>query len=106
MADIARGALGGFVNVVTNIWDVAAGQVLVEACGGRVTRIDGTPIDYSAKKTEDATVDVVAAKGHLYDKLQKIASGSREAWTQEYFQQKGLGKATRRSTSKPPNKKT
>lgn len=46
MALVSAGALGCFLNPSTNPWDVAAGQVLVEACGGRVTDFAGQPISY------------------------------------------------------------
>ena len=62
LAGVATGALGGFVNIVTNLWDVAAGEVLVRACGGQVTDFDGAPIKYSSEKQ----VSLVAAKKHLH----------------------------------------
>jgi myo-inositol-1(or 4)-monophosphatase len=66
MVDVARGALGGFVNIVTNPWDVAAGEVLVRACGGIVTEFNGDAISYSSNKK----VSVVAAnKKHLHDRI-------------------------------------
>lgn len=83
MADVARGALGGFVNIVTNLWDVAAGEVLVRACGGKVTgnpirdfegRLLGfidTPITYSSANQ----ISVVAAKAHLHDQILEILAG-------------------------------
>jgi hypothetical protein len=46
-ANVATGGLGGFVNNITNLWDIAAGEVLVRACGGKVTTFDGSPIKYS-----------------------------------------------------------
>jgi myo-inositol-1(or 4)-monophosphatase len=90
LADVARGALGGFVNLVTHLWDVAAGQVLIEACGGKVTRVSGDSLDYLLNTKEDAVIDVVAAKSHLYEQLQKIANGSREAWDRSYIRKDGL----------------
>jgi fructose-1,6-bisphosphatase/inositol monophosphatase family enzyme len=71
MADVARGALGGFVNIVTNLWDVAAGEVLVRACQGRVTDFAGAPITYAS--TEQTSV--VAAKGHLHARILEILAG-------------------------------
>lgn len=73
MADVARGALGGFVNVVTNLWDVAAGQVLVEACGGKVTDFAGQPIGYASVEQ----TSVVAAKGHLHAEILGILADNR-----------------------------
>jgi fructose-1,6-bisphosphatase/inositol monophosphatase family enzyme len=73
MADVARGALGGFVNIVTNLWDVAAGAVLVRACGGKVTDFNDRPIEYAS--TEQ--VSVVAAKGHLHSQILQVLAGER-----------------------------
>jgi myo-inositol-1(or 4)-monophosphatase len=68
MAEVARGALGAFVNVVTNPWDVAAGECLVRACGGIVTTVTGAPIDYGSP----GKVSVLAAKRHLHDRLLQL----------------------------------
>lgn len=58
MTEVARGALGGFINIVTNLWDVAPGDVLIKAIGGKVTDYKNQEVDYSkAGKTS-----VVAAK--------------------------------------------
>ena len=62
MTEVARGTLGGFVNSITNPWDVAAGEVLVRACGGHVTTFAGAPIRYDSP----AHLSVVAAKPHLH----------------------------------------
>ena len=46
MAFVAAGQLSTFVNTSTHPWDAAAGEVLVRAIGGRVTRFDGAEVDY------------------------------------------------------------
>lgn len=71
MAEVARGALGAFVNVVTNPWDVAAGECLVRACGGIVTTISGAPIEYVSADP----VSVLAAKQHLHGPLLQLLAG-------------------------------
>jgi len=68
MVNVARGALGGFVNIVTNPWDVAAGEVLVRACGGTVTDFGGNPIAYR----RDEQVSVIAAKRHLHPQIKDL----------------------------------
>ena len=73
MTDVSRGAIEAFVNNITNLWDVAAGQVLVEACGGRVTDFDGNAIDYAAIRP----VSLIAAKDHLYDQIKDIVNGAK-----------------------------
>ena len=72
MTDVSRNAIEAFVNNITNLWDVAAGQVLVEACGGRVTDFEGNAIDYAAIKP----VSLIAAKDHLYDQIKDIVNGA------------------------------
>ncbi len=71
MAEVARGALGGFLNLVTNPWDVAAGECLVRACGGVVTSTIGSPLSYLSP----AKISVLAAKPHLHGDLLDIARG-------------------------------
>lgn len=68
MAEVAGGGLGAFVNNVTNLWDVAAGEVLVRACGGKVTEFSGAPIDYSV----DKKISVAAAKQSLHSSVLSI----------------------------------
>jgi len=48
LAHVAWGNLDAFINNRTKIWDVAAGEVLIQAVGGKVTDFDGREIDYSA----------------------------------------------------------
>ncbi len=68
MKEITRGAFGGFVNIVTYPWDVAAGEVLVRACGGIVTGFDGNPVKYE----KPGKISVIAAKGHLHEGLKDV----------------------------------
>lgn len=71
MNEVARGGIGAFVNNITNPWDVAAGEVVVRACGGKVTDLAGNPIRYSSEKP----ISVVAAKGHLHQQILDILAG-------------------------------
>jgi len=68
MVEVARGALGAFVNVITNLWDVAAGEVLVRACGGKVTELNDQPVNYSTV----GPVSVVAAREPLHAELIEV----------------------------------
>jgi len=65
MVDVARGALGAYINNITHLWDIAAGEVLIRACGGKVTDFLQNPISYTSPKH----VSVIVAKNHLYDDL-------------------------------------
>jgi myo-inositol-1(or 4)-monophosphatase len=72
MTDVARGALGGFVNNTTNLWDVAPGEVLVRACGGKVTDISGATIDYSRYSADRRTSVVAGRTSSLHSKILNI----------------------------------
>jgi len=62
LAYVASGNLSAFVNNYTNIWDVAAGEVLVRAIRGRITDLHDSPIDYSQVGARGAfKVEVVAS---------------------------------------------
>lgn len=49
------------------IWDQAAGSIVVEEAGGRVTDLDGKPLDFSHGRTLAANRGVVATNGKLHD---------------------------------------
>jgi 3'(2'), 5'-bisphosphate nucleotidase len=49
------------------IWDQAAGSLVVQEAGGRVTDLDGRPLDFSQGKTLAANRGVCATNGPLHD---------------------------------------
>lgn len=49
------------------IWDQAAGAIVVEEAGGRVTDLAGKPLDFSRGKTLSANSGVCATNGALHD---------------------------------------
>jgi HAL2 family 3'(2'),5'-bisphosphate nucleotidase len=49
------------------IWDHAAGSIVVEQAGGRVSDIDGAPLDYTHGRRFEANRGVVATNGLLHD---------------------------------------
>lgn len=51
------------------IWDQAAGSIVVEEAGGRVTDLDGRPLDFSHGRTLATNRGVLATNGHLHDAL-------------------------------------
>ena len=59
------------------VWDHAAGLAVVEAAGGRVTDLDGRPLDFTAGRTLAANRGVVAtsAAGDLHEKVLAAAAG-------------------------------
>ncbi|MBY0279719.1 3'(2'),5'-bisphosphate nucleotidase [Candidatus Binatia bacterium] len=49
------------------IWDQAAGSIVVEEAGGRVTDLDGKTLDFSRGRTLAANRGIVASNGVLHD---------------------------------------
>lgn len=49
------------------VWDQAAGSIVVEEAGGRVTDLDGKPLDFSRGRTLANNRGVVATNGSLHD---------------------------------------
>ncbi len=49
------------------IWDQAAGSIVVEEAGGRVTDLDGKTLDFSRGRTLAGNRGVVASNGELHD---------------------------------------
>ena len=52
-----------------NIWDHAAGSIIVEEAGGRVTDIQGKPLDFSAGNKLNNNRGIIATNGKLHDLL-------------------------------------
>ncbi len=66
LAHVAQGNIAAFLNNTTGIWDVAAGEVLIRASGGKVTDFMGREIDYG----ESSKVSVLACKNKsIHDRL-------------------------------------
>jgi 3'(2'), 5'-bisphosphate nucleotidase len=51
------------------IWDQAAGSIVVEEAGGRITDLDGKALDFSQGRTLAKNRGIVATNGHLHDAL-------------------------------------
>lgn len=51
------------------IWDQAAGAIVIEEAGGRVSDIEGKPFDFRTGRTLDANRGVLATNGHLHDRV-------------------------------------
>lgn len=65
LAYIARGFLDCTINSA-NIWDFAAGAIIVEEAGGKVTNHEGGEIDWSQKR-----ILLAASNGLFHDELLK-----------------------------------
>lgn len=50
------------------IWDHCAGTAIVEAAGGKVTDVDGSPLDYSSGKTLN-NQGIIVSNGAIHDRI-------------------------------------
>jgi len=62
LANVACGRYDGFWEFNLNPWDTAAGVLLVEEAGGRVTRFDGSPFRLESR-------EVLASNGLIHGEL-------------------------------------
>lgn len=70
---VASGKYGARLNLYAKIWDVVAGQIIVEEAGGLYTDFLGKPIDYSNPLTKTKlNFTCCAASPVLHKKLQEI----------------------------------
>ena len=65
LAYVAAGRLDGYWELRLGPWDIAAGALLVEEAGGRVTDLAGDPIDIDAPR-------VVASNGKIHDEMLRV----------------------------------
>ena len=70
LAYVAAGRLDGFWSTSLKPWDVAAGALIVAEAGGRVTKMDGSPLDI-------AVPDLLSTNGTgIHEELSKLLSGN------------------------------
>lgn len=62
LTSVACGRLDGYWERGISPWDMAAGIVLVEEAGGKVTAYDGSPLNLKSGR-------ILATNGHLHDRL-------------------------------------
>lgn len=62
LAYVAAGRLSGYWEYGLNVWDMAAGMLLVSESGGRVTDLSGEPLTL-------ATRNIAATNGLIHDEL-------------------------------------
>ncbi len=74
-AAVARGDASVYLRLPTRpdyeekIWDHAAGWIVVEEAGGRVTDVHGQPLDFSLGRTLRNNQGIVATNGRLHDRV-------------------------------------
>ncbi len=64
LCNVASGRFDGFWEFNLNPWDTAAGVLIVEEAGGKVTRFDGSPFELNSRET-------MASNGLIHDALQR-----------------------------------
>jgi len=62
LCNVATGRFDGFWEFNLNPWDTAAGVLIVEEAGGKVTRFDGSPFELNSRET-------VASNGLIHSAL-------------------------------------
>ena len=60
------------------IWDHAAGKLIVESAGGRVTDIAGRPLDFTRGRTLADNQGVVATNGAIHDEVIEAVGRARQ----------------------------
>jgi myo-inositol-1(or 4)-monophosphatase len=70
LAWVAAGRFDGYWELRTGPWDVAAGSILVEEAGGRITGVDGAPVDIDHPS-------VLASNGLIHDEMLKVLAEVR-----------------------------
>ncbi|KKO50872.1 inositol monophosphatase family protein [Paenibacillus sp. DMB20] len=70
MAYVAAGRLSGYWEIGLNAWDVAAGVLLVQESGGKVTDTEGRPYDLSVR-------NIAASNGAIHQDLLDILSDAK-----------------------------
>ncbi len=65
LAWVAAGNVDGFWEFHLQPWDIAAGALLIQEAGGRVTGMDGQPIDLRGAR-------IVASNGHVHQAMLEV----------------------------------
>jgi len=68
---VAAGRFDGFWEEGLNAWDIAAGVLLVQEAGGRVTDLSGHPLDLRRGR-------ILATNGLLHDEMARLIAGHRK----------------------------
>ena len=72
MACVASGRLDGFWEHGLHPWDTAAGWIIIEEAGGRVTQLDGSPFD-------NFTPSLLCTNGLIHDEMLSILQSMKQA---------------------------
>ena len=69
---VAAGRADGFWEGLLKSWDMAAGRLMIEEAGGRVTRLDGSPLGLGPD-------EVLATNGHIHEELMTVLAETSDA---------------------------
>jgi myo-inositol-1(or 4)-monophosphatase len=72
LAYVAAGRLDGFWELRLSSWDYAAGVLLVQEAGGRVTQTDATPYALAPE------LPLVASNGHIHQQMLAILAQAEQ----------------------------
>lgn len=72
IAYMANGFLDGYIDEDLKYYDIAAGAVIVEEAGGRLTHCDGSPI--WPRQPDYADIDVLASNGGIHEPLVRLVA--------------------------------
>jgi len=84
-AAVARGDASIYLRMPTRkdyrekIWDHAAGKIVVEEAGGRVSDVSGKPLDFTKGSTLEDNRGVVATSGAIHDQVIEAVRAVRGA---------------------------
>ena len=66
MAYVASGRFDGYWEYRLYAWDMAAARICVEEAGGKVTKIDGSPIQMDTQQS------LIVSNGHIHDLMLEV----------------------------------
>ena len=66
---LAQGMLDVMIEADTKLWDIAAMKVIIEEAGGRVSQLDGEPVNHG-------TTTFLATNGQLHDEVVQLFAQS------------------------------
>jgi myo-inositol-1(or 4)-monophosphatase len=64
LCDVANGTADAYLHAAISPWDYAAGVLIIEEAGGKITRSNGDPIHLF-----DGREEIIASNTHLHDEL-------------------------------------
>lgn len=71
LAHVACGRFDGFWEYHLNPWDIAAGILLIQEAGGRVSQMDGTPMTLDAR-------NLLVSNGKIHEEMQAVLTEVRK----------------------------